>query len=106
MHITLLPTRLETELTLHRAGETLTINGKVCDFSHVAEGACLPSGTFGCDHLVSEVTRINGVLRLAVILPHAADAPGETLFPAALALTEDGPVALPPFTGSGVPSAG
>ena len=43
------------------------------------------------------MTRAGGVLHLTLILPHGADAPLETRFPAALTLTGDGPVALPPY---------
>ena len=50
-----------------------------------------------CDGLAGDVTRSGGQLYLTLILPHGADAPPETLFPAALTLTGDGPVVLPAY---------
>jgi hypothetical protein len=42
MHITLTPMRHDATLTLHRAGEVLTINGDPLDLSVIPEGATLP----------------------------------------------------------------
>ncbi len=41
MHITLSPMRRDGTLTLHRAGDVLTINGAF-DFSGIGDGATLP----------------------------------------------------------------
>jgi len=95
MRITLSPVRLDTPLTLQRAGDVLTINGETFDFSTLPEGASLPASAVACALLAGDVTRQDGVLHLTLVLPHGAAAPPETLFPAPLILTGDGPVVLP-----------
>lgn len=96
MLITLTPMRRDDRLTLHRAGDLLTLNGDSYDFSPVPEGAVLPRDAVDCDWLASDVTRKDGHLLLTLILPHGVDAPSETLFPQPILLETDGPVALPP----------
>ena len=95
MQITLTPQRRDDTLTLMRSGDVLTINGEAFDFAAIPEGGTLPRDAVACDWLAGDVTRSGGVLHLTLILPHGADAPHETLFPAALTLTGDGPVVLP-----------
>ena len=97
MQITLTPQRRDDTLTLTRSGDVLTINGEAFDFTAIPEGCTLPRDAVACDWLAGNVTRSGGVLHLTLILPHGADAPQATLFPAALTLTGDGPVALPPY---------
>ena len=97
MQITLTPQRRDDTLTLVRSGNTLTINGEAFDFAAIPEGGTLPRDAVACDWLAGDVTRSGGVLHLTLILPHGADAPPETLFPAALTLTGDGPVVLPEY---------
>ena len=95
MQITLTPQRRDGTLTLVRSGDVLTINGEAFDFTVIPEGGTLPRDAVACDWLAGDVTRSGGVLHLTLILPHGADAPQATLFPAALTLTGDGPVTLP-----------
>lgn len=95
MLITLSPMRRDDRLSLHRAGDVLTVNGRMHDFSALPEGGTLPQAETGCDWLVSDVTRQEGVLRLTLILPHGARPPADTLFPAPILLTADGAVDLP-----------
>jgi hypothetical protein len=95
MIITLTPMRRDDALTLHRAGDMLTVNGTPYDFGPLPEGGLLPRDAVGCDWLASDVTRRGGVLHLTLILPHGPDAAPETLFPAPIPVTADGPVALP-----------
>jgi hypothetical protein len=97
MQITLSPIRHDTALTLHRAGDVLTLNGVAYDLSGIPEGATLPRDAVACDWLASDIERIGGVLHLTLLLPHGADAPEATRFPAPLVLTGDGPVELPPY---------
>ena len=84
-------------LTMHRAGDVLTINGEAFDLSGIPEGATLPRAAVACDWLVSDITRTGGVLHLTLTLPHGADAPQETRFAAPITLTANGPVSLPPY---------
>jgi hypothetical protein len=97
MHITLIPQRRDDRLALHRTDDTLTINGVAYDFAALPEGATLPRAAVDCDWLVSDVSRIDGALHLALILPFGPGAPQETLCPAPLLVAGDGPVALPPY---------
>jgi len=97
MHITLTPMRHDTPVVLERHGDSLTVNGTALDFSPLPEGATLPRDAVECEWLVGDVTRMDGVLHLTLILPHGADAPEETRFPARILLTEDGPVKLPHY---------
>ena len=95
MQITLTPQRRDDTLTLVRSGDVLTINGEAFDFTAIPEGGTLPRDAVACDWLAGDVTRSGGVLHLTLVLPHGADAPQATLFPAPLTLTGDGPVVLP-----------
>ncbi|PKP68238.1 MAG: hypothetical protein CVT83_05940 [Alphaproteobacteria bacterium HGW-Alphaproteobacteria-5] len=97
MQITLSPMRRDDRLSLARSGDVLTINGVDFDFAAIPEGGTLPREEVASDWLASDVTRLGGVLQLVLILPHGAAAPPETLFPAPLTLTADGPVQLPPW---------
>lgn len=97
MHITFSPMRRDGPITVSRAGDSLTIDGEAFDFSPLPEGATLPPEAIGGDWFAGPVERISGVLHLTLILPHGADAPQETLFPAPLTLTGDGPAPLPRY---------
>lgn len=97
MQIKLLPMRCDDRLELGRNGDTLAINGEVFDFSPLPEGATLPVEAIESDWFAGPVERTGGELRLTLILSHGANAPQETLFPAPLTLTGDGPVSLPPY---------
>lgn len=99
MIITPNPIRSDATLALHRAGDVLSVNGLAFDFGGLPEGAILPPGAVGCDWLSGPVTREGGILRLAVLLPHGADAPQDALFPAPVS-PPDGPVALPGHPGA------
>lgn len=96
MNITLSPIRADAALTLHRAGDVLTINGEAFDLSGIPEGATLPRTAVACDWLASDIVRTDGVLHLSLFLPHGANAPEETRFPVPLVVTANGPVTLPP----------
>lgn len=97
MIITLNPVRSDSELTLVRAGDCLVINGVSYDFAPLPEGAILPRAAVDCPALAGDVTRTGGVLQIALLLPHGATAPPETLFPAPITVIADGPVQLPPY---------
>ncbi len=97
MLIEFTPQRADAPLTLSRAGSALIINGEAFDFAALPEGAVLPRAAVDCAVLASDVTRIDGVLRLTLILPHGAHPPQEALFPQPVLLQSDGPVDLPAF---------
>lgn len=95
MYLTFSPMRRDDRLMLSRAGDVLTINGAAYDFGPLPDGATLPQEAVDCEWLAGPVDRIDGVLHVALILPHGADAPHEALFPQSTVLADDGPVALP-----------
>jgi len=97
MRISLSPQHRGDRLTLTREGDILTVNGDAFDFSPLPEGGVLPAAATGCDWIVGDVTRTGGVIHLTLILPHGANAPEATRYPAPLTLTGDGPVELPPY---------
>lgn len=96
MQISFAPTRSEARLQLHKSGDSLRINDELFDFSGIPEGATLPRRAVSCSWLASDVERIDGQIRLTLILPHGPKAPSETLFPERLDRVPDGPVAVPP----------
>ena len=97
MHLTFSPVRRDDTLTLSRAGDVLTVNGEAFDFSPLPEGATLPRNAIDCEWIAGDVSRVDGVLTVPLILPHGQKAPEETRFPAPITLTEDGPVDLPAY---------
>lgn len=88
MHIELSPMRRNDRLSLHRAGDTLTISGEALNLSSIPDGATLLREAVSSDWLVSGIERTDGNPHLMLILPHGAEAPEETPFPALLMLTE------------------
>lgn len=99
MILNLVPMRRNTALTVSRAGDVLTINSKVFDFSGIPEGASLPRQAIASDWIAGDVERDDqGQLTVPLILPHGPNAPESTRFPAPVTLTADGPVDLPPHT--------
>ena len=96
MQITLIPQRRNDSLSLSKTGDILTINGVDFDFTGLTEGEVLPREDVACDWLASDVTRTGGEVQLSLILPHGANAPVETKFPAPITITVDGPITLPP----------
>jgi hypothetical protein len=97
MKLILSPMRCGTPLAVFRSGESLTLNGEAFDFSQVPDGATLPRAAIASDWIAGDIERIGGLLHVPLILPHGARAPRATLVPAPITLTDDGPVALPPF---------
>lgn len=97
MRIAFTPMRRDDTLTVLKVGDVLTINGELFDLSGIPEGATLPQKAVACDWLISDIERVGGQLHLALILPHGAKAPPETLFPVPITLETDGPVLLPPY---------
>jgi hypothetical protein len=95
MNITLFPQRRDDTLTVTKQGDTLTINGTAYDFSVIPEGATLPKDATDCVWLASDVERIDGVLHLALLLPHGKDASHAARFPQPIINPADGVLELP-----------
>jgi hypothetical protein len=97
MLITLSPVRMDATLEARREGEALVLNGERLDFSALAEGTA--DDGHGSPWIAGPVLRIDGRLRLELILPHGPDAPAAVLFPAPIVDPADGPLPLPPLSG-------
>jgi hypothetical protein len=92
---------MDTDLTIHVAGDVLTLNGTILDFTGMPPGGTMTRDDLACDWIAGDVTRDDdGLLTVPVILPHGAYAPEERRFPQPLLVEADGPVSLPPFDGS------
>ena len=94
MIIKLSPVRSDAQLTLAVSGDMLLINGTPFDFSPLPEGAILPVAAIGYSWITEDVKRLDGVIQVTVMLPHADDASEAARFPQPIT-AEDGPVELP-----------
>lgn len=100
MKIKLSPINHETRLYAFVNGDVLTLNGIELDFSPLGEGGVLPAAAIDSPWIASDVTRTDGEISLTLRVPHGANAPRETLFPAAFDVPMTvmaGPVPLPPY---------
>ncbi|WP_319568946.1 hypothetical protein [Cohaesibacter marisflavi] len=104
MKINLVPQRRDDALTLYCAGDVLTINGQALDLSAIPAGGNMLLEDVDCDWLASDITRDEeGDLTLSIILPHGYMADPTTqaakavLYPAAINVTEEGPISLPSY---------
>ncbi len=100
MKIKLSPVRMAEQLNASVIGDTIIINGLGFDFSPLQEGEMLPAAACNCSWILGDVTRANGEICLTLILPHGANAPQETRFPAAFTeplTVVEGEVPLPPY---------
>ena len=95
MKIKLSPQRRDEQLTLEKAGDTLTINGTAYDFSQLPDGGTLPAEAVDCEFVIGSVDRVNGELELTLLLPHGADASEAARFPQPIIDPADGEVELP-----------
>lgn len=95
MHIDLVPQRRDDALFVVKAGDALTINGEAFDFSSLPDGASIPSGHTPSEWIVGPVDKVDGTLRLTLILPYAAGAPPERAWPLPIINPPDGPIVFP-----------
>jgi hypothetical protein len=97
MILTFSPMRLDEPLTASVSGQALTLNGTELDFSPLPAGATLPRAAIDNPWIAGDVTRaMDGTLTVPLLLPHGANAPEETRFPAPITVTS-GPVPLPAY---------
>ena len=95
MHINLSPQRRDDNLIVIKQGDTLTINGTPYDFSIIPDGGTLPKDATDCAWLASDITRVDGVLHLTLILPNAVNASEAARFPQPIVNPADGKLELP-----------
>lgn len=94
MIIKLSPVLSDEPLTLAVSGDTLLINDVLFDFSPLPAGAVLPVSAIGSTWITEDVKRVDGVIQVTVMLPHAEDASEAARFPQPITAA-DGPVELP-----------
>ncbi|MDO2946932.1 hypothetical protein M8828_01375 [Aeromonas simiae] len=100
MKIKLSPNNNASKLTAVVSGDVITLNDIALDFSPLGEGDVLPASAINSPWIASDVTRVGGEISLTLCLPHGANAPHETRFPAAFDVpitVMAGPVPLPPY---------
>lgn len=95
MKIDLSPQRRDDKLIVVKTGDVLTINGTAFDFTALPDGATLPASAIDSEWLVGYVSRVNGELELALILPHGPSPSQAVAFPEPITVTKDGEVSLP-----------
>ena len=87
MKVMFSPVRMDEQLSATVAGDSITLNGEVLDFRPLLEGETLPQGSISNPWIVGVVERVNGEIYLTLRIPHGANAPEETRFPAESPLT-------------------
>jgi hypothetical protein len=95
MIMKLSPIRSDASLALSKSDDTLTVNGEAFDFSQLPEGATLPAEAVGSKWIVGDISRINGVIHLTLMMPHGSNPPQHVAFPEPITVTVDGLVELP-----------
>lgn len=98
MQISFSPQRRDGTLTVSKAGDVLTINGAMFDFSGLPDGGTLSASNVPCAWLIGDIARVNGDLKLTLILPIGANPSRAVAFPAPIINLADGPVAIPQDT--------
>lgn len=95
MIIKLSPVRSDSELSVFRLGDMLTVNKVAFDFAQLPDGASLPAESVSSDYVLDPVERHDGKLIVTLRLPHAADAPESARFPVDIVDPAEGAVQLP-----------
>ncbi|CAI8810911.1 MOSC domain-containing protein [Pseudomonas chlororaphis] len=81
-------------LVLSKAGDALTINGQVYDFTPLVDGGMLPSKAIGSEYILYDVKRVTGQVELTLLFPIPEGASEHMRYPDIL-IPGDGPVVLP-----------
>jgi hypothetical protein len=86
--------------TVIKQGDILTIDGDGFDFTSLPDGSSLPPGLVPSRWIDPNrpVERVNGKLRITLILPHNRAPEPFQSFPAAIENAADGPIDLPQNT--------
>ncbi|MGF6127279.1 hypothetical protein QF019_002488 [Pseudomonas frederiksbergensis] len=95
MIIKLSPQRRDDALEVTKAGDVLTINGEVFDFSPMANGDSLPATAVVSEWFCGTIDKNNGELELTLFLPLPANFSQAQAFPVPLFNVQDGPVIFP-----------
>lgn len=95
MIIKLTPQRRDDALVAVRAGNTISVNGEVFDFSPMADGDTLPAAAIRSPWFMGQVDKVGEELELGLILPLPINYSPEQAFPDPLLNVQDGVVTFP-----------
>lgn len=96
MRISFSPQRRDDGLVLEKSsGDRLRINGELFNFNTLSDGDIIPSGVVPSEWIVGPVERIDGEVRLTIILPHGPNPSHAVAFPEPITVTDDGLIAVP-----------
>ncbi|MHB2265797.1 hypothetical protein [Aliihoeflea sp. PC F10.4] len=102
MRITFSPAWNDTALTLEKtSGDRLRINGELLNFNGLNDGDVIPyehASAHLHDWLVGPIEKVDGEVRLTVLLPHGSSPEPWQLEPEPIVVTEDGTVDVPTNT--------
>ena len=90
MLITMTPMRRDCLLIAERIDDTLVLNGETIDLA-----TCGPDTS---PWIVDIPQKVDGEWHILMVVPHAANAPEETLYPEPLTVSGNGPLLLPPYS--------
>lgn len=95
MIINLSPQLSGRTLSVTKSGDILTISGEDFDFGVIPDGATVPGEDVASGFIVGDVSRVDGELRLTLVLPHWVNPPDEMAFPEPIINPADGVLDLP-----------
>ena len=95
MRIVLSPMRRDDTMQIAVADDAIKINGVDFDFSQLQPGSTLPREAIDCPWFAGDITRIDGVLQVSLVLPNGPDASHAARFPQPINVAKNGPVELP-----------
>lgn len=96
MRISFSPMRRDDTLTLEKtSGDRLRINGELFNFNPLEDGDTIPEGVIPCEWIVGPVERIDGEVRVTIVLPHGPNPSHAVAFPEPITVSDDGPIDIP-----------
>lgn len=97
MRITFLPQRRDDTLTLEKAGDQLRINGELLNFNSLNDGDVISAENASShlhEWLVGPVEKVDGEVRLTIVLPFRVPRLGVQA-PPSITVTTDGAIPVP-----------
>jgi hypothetical protein len=95
MIIHLSPQRRDDTLTVVKAGNKLTINGELFDFTSMSTGDTVPVSAISSTWFAGDVTKVGNELEVTLVLPVGPKPTPAQAFPETLTSVPDGPVVFP-----------
>lgn len=96
MRISFSPQRRDDTLSLEcTSGDRLRINGDLFNFNTLEDGDLIPAGAIPCEWIVGPVEKVDGEVRLTLILPHGPNPSQVVAFPEPITVTQDGLIGVP-----------